>query len=427
MAALKILQRGWRNFVPEGMRKRMAPLVRDRVNNVLARKVPPPAPLETIPQGPVTIAGYTQSVLGLGTAMRLYRDGLQACGYALREESLSAMIKLQDYGEAALPQKPAPAGGVLVLGVNPPEMGMAFSHLDPALVRSSYRIGFWAWETPEVPEAWMPRLRHFHELWVHSNFVRDAILARSAIPPIPVHVVPHPVPALDHVMPARARFDLPDHMKIVLTMFDLRSSMARKNPMAAIKAFRAAEPGTYGALLVIKVSHPEAAPEQFAALKALTAGDPRIRLMTDTLDQEAAYALIASCDIVLSLHRAEGFGLVLAEAMRLGKAVVATNWSGNVDFMNRACAELVDYRLVPVVDPQGQYRDGQWAEADVDDAARALRYLLKNEDQCAAMGRRASDHAARMFSRHAFAAHLSPAFLRFAAHEEGREDCAGAS
>jgi glycosyltransferase involved in cell wall biosynthesis len=174
-------------------------------------------------------------------------------------------------------------------------------------------------------------------------------------------------------------------------MINLASSLERKNPYAAITAFRAAFGDRRDRLLILKVGFPTHFPSDFAAI-AQAADVPNIRLETRNLPRADNHALIAAADMVLSLHRSEAFGLVLAEAMLLGKPVIATGWSGNMDFMDQENAALVGYRLVAALDRRGTYdvENAVWAEPDLFDAVTHLRRLA--DDQLA---RRSLGAAAR--------------------------------
>jgi glycosyltransferase involved in cell wall biosynthesis len=179
---------------------------------------------------------------------------------------------------------------------------------------------------------------------------------------------------------------------VVLCAFNLASSFARKNPLAAIAAHRAAFGDRADRVLVMKVGHVEHYPEDWATIRAAAADAPNIRFETRSLSQADNDALTACADIVLSLHRSEGFGLVPAEAMWLGRAVVATGWSGNTDFMNADNAAPVGYRLVPAADPRGvlEAPGAVWAEPDIADAAAQLRRLADHPAKRAALGARAA-------------------------------------
>ena len=207
-----------------------------------------------------------------------------------------------------------------------------------------------------------------------------------------MRVVPPPLGALPIARAAldRSAFGLPDTAVIVLVSFNLASSLERKNPLAAIAAFRAAFGDRKDRMLLLKVGNPDHFPRDFAVITAAAAAAPNIRIETRVLPAEDNAALLNACDIVLSLHRAEGLGLVPAEAMLCGKPVIATGWSGNMEFMDSESAALVGYRLVPVRDARHVYDvpGAMWAEPDVHEAVAQLRRLADDAAQRAALGAR---------------------------------------
>jgi glycosyltransferase involved in cell wall biosynthesis len=182
---------------------------------------------------------------------------------------------------------------------------------------------------------------------------------------------------------------------VVLVSFNLASSFVRKNPLAAVAAFRAAFGDRADRVLVLKVGHPGHFPEDFSLLRDAVAGMANVRIETREMAVGEVHALTACADIVLSLHRSEGFGLVPAEAMLLGRAVVATGWSGNMDFMDADSAALVPFTLVPARDPRGvlEVPGAVWAEPDVGAAAEALRRLADDPAARAALGARGQARA----------------------------------
>jgi glycosyltransferase involved in cell wall biosynthesis len=323
-------------------------------------------------QGPILIAGALGTASGLGQAARLSLDALGAAGRDVRSLDLSAAL-MQD-GPLADRSPPAPRGsdegpGTIILHVSGFVMALAMMRLGRRCIRGKVIIGYWAWELPDLPPDWVAGLRFVHEIWVPSRFTAAAVARHTRLP---VRVVPHPVPAAPRRAPAREAGPL-----TVLVAFDMRSGFTRKNPLAAIAAFRAAFGTDSGVRLIVKISQATAYPPGWRALRAATEGHATIELDDRLLDAAAMADLIDAADIVLSLHRAEGFGLVLAEAMRRGKAVVATGWSGNTDFLTPENSCPVAWRLVPARDPQGSYEypEQRWAEPDVADAARHLRAL----------------------------------------------------
>lgn len=279
-----------------------------------------------------------------------------------------------------------PPGVPLVLHVNAPLLPLALLRLPATVIRDRPIVGYWAWEMAAIPPEWWPATRCVNQVWAPSRFTAAAL---EPLMPGRVRLVP---PALAISPPApsnasRADFGLPEDAIIVLVSFNLASSLARKNPFAAIAAFRGAFGNRSDRLLLLKVNHPEHAPADYARLCQM-AQAPNIRIETRTLEPGDRHALTACADIVLSLHRGEGFGLVLAEAMLLGKPVIATGWSGNTDFMDSTNAVPVPYRLAPARDDRAVYR-GLWAEPDVAEAAVLLQALADDPTRRRILGERA--------------------------------------
>jgi glycosyltransferase involved in cell wall biosynthesis len=339
--------------------------------------------------GPATrglaIAGEMSRASGVGETARLMADVATRMGLPVWTVDLPPPVD----GLAEVPvglSGPVPQGVPLVLHINAPMLPLALLRLGGALTRNRPIIGYWAWEMPQVPPEWHPALPCVSEVWVPSAFTAAAL---ERVLPGRVRIVP---PGLGVAPPmasglGRPAFGLPDDAVVVLVSFNLASSFVRKNPFAAIAAFRTAFGDRPDRVLVLKISHPEHAPEDFARLVQM-AQAPNIRIDTRTLPPADRHALTACCDIVLSLHRGEGFGLVLAEAMLLGKPVIATGWSGNTDYMDESNAALVSYRLVPARDDRLVYR-GLWAEPDLAEAVWHLRRLAEDPALRHALGERA--------------------------------------
>ena len=297
-----------------------------------------------------------------------------------------------------------PSGAPLVLHVNAPFLPLALMRLGRSLTRGRRIIGYWAWELPVVPPEWHGGQGFVHEIWAPSRFTAAALEplmpGRVRVVPPALAVAPPTPSALD-----RAAFGLPANAVIVLMSFNLASSLERKNPLAAIQAFRAAFGERTDRLLLIKVLHADHAPADFARLVE-AARAPNIRIETRSMPDRDRHALTAASDIVLSLHRSEGFGLVPAEAMMLGRPVIATGWSGNMDYMDRDNAALVGYRLVPANDDRSVYRNASWAEPDQGDAVTHLRFLADNEPARQGLGERARLSATRSFGSETLSAAL---------------------
>lgn len=338
----------------------------------------------------VAIAGEFSRASGLGEGARLMAQAARSSGLPVWVIDLQPLAG----GSSDIPLDPGdlpPPNIPLVLHVNAPSLPLALLRLPSAVTRKRPIIGYWAWELSQVPDDWRAALHCVTQVWAPSRFTAAAL---EPLLPNRVRVVPPPLAVIEPRPSSRDRlsFGLPQNAVIVLVSFSLASSCARKNPFAAIAAFRGAFGDRSDRVLLLKLGQADHAPADYARIAALVAGTPNIRLETRCLSPADNHALTACADIVLSLHRAEGFGLVMAEAMLLAKPVVATAWSGNTEFMDRQCAVLIDSHLVPARDDREVYQ-GEWAEPDVAEAADALWWLAEDPALRLHIGHAAQRHA----------------------------------
>jgi glycosyltransferase involved in cell wall biosynthesis len=358
----------------------------------------PPPPV----RGGIVVGGEIGRASGLGEGARLMHAALQTIGVPSWQMACGVSVP----GErAAAGEMTALEGAALVVHVNAPMLPAAFLGLPRGFLRGRRVVGYWAWELPVVPDAWAAGVPFVHEIWTPSRFSASAL---ERLAPGRVRVVPHPVAA---VPPApsglqRADFGLRDDAVVVLVSFSLASSFARKNPVAAITAFRAAFGERADRVLVLKIVHADHAPADLEILRREASGAANIVFETRVLPMVDSHALTRCADVVLSLHRSEGFGLVPAEAALLGRAVVATDFSGTTDFLDASCSIPVAYRLVPARDPRGVFEapGAEWAEADVGAAAAALRALADDADLRARLGAAARVQARRLLGTDGLAA-----------------------
>lgn len=337
------------------------------------------------------VAGDLDGRNGIAASGRLYGSALAARGLLRGTMPLGLPSVAADYVG-----RPAPGAAVIAV-VNAPFLPVGLARLKPrGLLRGRRIIGVWAWELSRVPKDWAIGARFVHEIWAPTRFTAEAF---ETVAPGRVRRVPYPLLARLPFTPVgdRAAFGLPGDCFIVLTVFNLSSSCARKNPQGAIAAFKAAFGTRRDALLVLKLTGEKDYPEDFAAIRAAIGGAANIRVMTQSLDEDALHGLMAASDVVLSLHRSEGFGLVPATAALLGIPVVATGYSGNLDFMDARSGALVGYRLVPARDGHDVYAlpGAEWAEPDTEEAADWLRRLADDPALCAALGAAGHAHALR--------------------------------
>jgi glycosyltransferase involved in cell wall biosynthesis len=351
----------------------------------------------------VIIGGEFQAATGLGEASRLLQA---ACG---RLGVARGLLPLGVGGRVATAGLPRDAA--LLLTVNAPSLPLMLARAPRAALSRRLVIGAWAWELPVLPPSWRVGSRYVHQVWACSDFTAAAL---EPLLPGRVRVVPYPLAMLDRpALPVlRADFGLPEAALIVTSVLSLGSSFTRKNPLAAIAAFKAAFGTQADRILVIKISGAAAFPKESAELRQAIGAADNIKLFDGGWSPARVEGLLGLSDIVVSLHRAEGFGLVPAQAMLRGVPVIATGWSGNLQYMDAASAALVDHRLVPVDDPSAVYGaipGALWAEPSVEHAATLLRALADDPAARAALATRGQIAARNALDGHQLTAALAAA------------------
>jgi len=362
---------------------------------------------------PVSILGGFELNIGVARAAQILRTGLEATGIPVHPMDCSPVLR--PIPGPAQPRPAAPAGGTMVFCVNPPQMVPLLSHFGPRICRGKRLVGHWWWELDRIPRTWLPWAALMDEIWVSSRFIHDTF--SRGLPGKVVRYVPLPVPEPVASPLSRVDFGLPEQPFTVLVPFDLSSHWARKNPMGAIAAFRRAFPSAIEAQLVLKVSGTDQNPAQVEQLRGLTADMPNVRIIDRNLSPPDLAALIRCADVLLSLHRSEGFGLFIAEAMWLGTTIVATGWSGVMDMLDPDNALLVAFNKVAVkpADYPSVPPGARWAEPDIGHAADCLRQLANDAGLRARLHTKARERAESQFSLDRFravAADLVPAAVR---------------
>src|SRR5688572_793130 len=325
----------------------------------------------------VNIAGFYRADLGVGESVRCMARAADAAGLdtALVDLKLHCINPQTDDTFAARLQENNPHP-VNVFHLDTPVSGDIDHHHGPAFRSGKYNIGYWAWELPEFPDAWINYARYFDEIWTPSRFSAEAIAAKL---PLPVLTMPHAISFTRPTGDFRRKYGLPAGKFLFLFLYDLNSYSERKNPAAVLEAFRRSGLAGRGAALVVKVHNVPGNLADFARLQEAVNTVPGTTLITQTLTRTEIYELQSACDCFVSLHRSEGFGLAIAECMYLGKPVIATNWSGNTDFAREGNCCPVRYDLVTLDRTHGPYTKGQtWASPDIDHAASWMRQLVEN-------------------------------------------------
>lgn len=349
----------------------------------------------------VNLFGYVFAEHGVGEAARLLIE-------CVREAGLDYAVV--PYTATACRQKATPAHlgageavyDVNVIVVNADSLPEFVEHVGSQVLDGRYNIGVWAWEIEALPMKLAASARFLDEIWAISRFTADAI---APAVPCPVFALPLPSAGRQPVERAREELGLSDDF-LFLFCFDFNSLFDRKNPLGLIEAYgRAFPPGPGGTQLVIKTLNGQEFPDELERLNAAALDRRDILVVDGYLPAEEQNALMSSCDAYVSLHRSEGFGLTLLEAMALGKPVIGTAYSGNLDFMTEENGYLVPYRMVGVTAGCGPYPStSQWAEPDIDVAASLMRRVLTERNEARRKGQRAKRdvedlHSPRIRSR----------------------------
>jgi glycosyltransferase involved in cell wall biosynthesis len=356
------------------------------------------------PLPPLTLIGHPNLPIGRGEHIRAVWRAFRAAGvparvYNLHLRPVPAEPAFQEIVPHYVTDIP---GGVRLFHLNGDEIAPLLGRFEkrwPGFFAAGHNIAFPAWELPRYPREWAEQLNRFDEVWAASAFVENSLRAALSVPVLrlPNACEPHVTAPLE-----RGHFGLPQGRFLMLYFFDLLSYPARKNPLAAIETFRqvcAARPAAK-IQLVLKLNHTDKDPSILAKLREATAGfGDRVTLLDGTLTDNEIKNLVRNCDCFLSLHRSEGFGRGPAEAMFFGKPVIATGWSGNMEYMNAGVSFPVGYDLIPV--KAGEYpawEDQQWADPKVAEAVAALLRLIDEPGLAKDIGDRARAHMQANFS-----------------------------
>jgi hypothetical protein len=322
----------------------------------------------------VNLIGFARGELGIGEDIRQVALALEAQGIpvCILDFAPGKNISQADSAAERLMSE-RPLYGINLFCLTGIETTRYVCERGFSTLEGRYNIGLWPWELPDWPENCRHAYACVDEIWGISDYTTHAHRFAAPRPVLPMGL---PV-ELGNVGPqTRHDFGLPEDAYLYCFAFDINSSAARKNPEGLIAAFQKAFPlvSREKVGLVLKVSHPETGCAQWKRIRRAAKKDPRIHLIEKTMRRPELLALFNACDCFVSLHRAEGFGRCLAEALLLGKQVIATGFSGNTDFCHEPRVALVRHRMVALKPGDYMWGDGQsWAEPDIEHAAELMR------------------------------------------------------
>lgn len=323
----------------------------------------------------VNVAGYLSAELGLGQSSRLILNA--AIDTKLPVTTIVNNRTTSRKNEEYENRENSETFPVTISIVNADQFEIWSKDVGEDLLQKTTVIGVWAWETEDFPSIFLPSLKLVDEIWVVSEYVRKAIkkFTFKRVLVFPTPIIP---PTISEIFD-RERFGIPSDRAYNLFIFDYFSVPKRKNPLGAIEAHKLAFPNQDGPLFVIKTVNGNSRPEDREIIRFAIQDRSDIILIEDYLSRNQLHALMAECDVYVSLHRSEGYGLTIAEAMSLGKPVVATGYSGNMDFMDESNSFPISYEKVAVGDNAYPYLpNSTWAEPNLIEAAQILKRLAND-------------------------------------------------
>ena len=329
----------------------------------------------------VNLVGYLRTVKGIGEAARSSMMALEAGNIPQAANDFELGIPAHQKTEP-LPDLKSKKGfpfNTNLFHINPPQLPYLHSYFNKGDLISRYNIGVWYWELPEFPDEWRFAFGLVDEVWAATQFIYESISAKSSVP---VVKIPPCIDTIYNKHLNRSDFGLPADCFLFMCAYDVLSIQARKNPLGAVEAFKRAFPKNDANVgLVIKINNTAENPQEIIHLRESLMGYSNCYMIEDVFDKPTFNSLVKHVDAYISLHRSEGFGLIPAEAMSLGKPVIMTRWSGNLDLMTVDNSCGVDYKLIPIREQAGPYRPGQiWAEPDLDHAAFFMQRLINDNN-----------------------------------------------
>lgn len=353
---------------------------------------------------PISLIGHPFASTGRGEELRAAIRALRRVGANVEVLDIFRFLPRTDPAHQALlrecESETLPRDGIRLFFINADEVEPVLAAMSARALsfEGGYNIIVPAWELPRFPDVWQPAVGRFDEVWAISRFVAAALAAAD----LRCHHVGQAAEIEPSAFLPRRHFELRESAFTFLGFFDTTSYVERKNPAAVIDLYRRlrARRPFDDIQLVLKAKAGEEGTSEWQDLAGADA--PGIVIINEKLATHEFISLLSCADCLVSLHRSEGFGRGIAEAMSLGRLVLATGWSGNMDFTTAENGLLVDSTLVPVGEEQYPHWQNQsWAEPDIDHALHLTTRALDEPAWARAVARAGRCDAMRLVSHRA--------------------------
>lgn len=355
----------------------------------------------------INMFGAFSTASGLGTAARAMAKAVKTTGIPFEINTFD--LSSGELRPWAHEERSHPTYRVNLILANADQMPRVFAAYDDGFFNDAYNIAIWQWELASARADAFYAFDGLDEVWTNSKFQYNAISSFASVPVTTIHI---PVVTTQEAqISGRREFGIPPDRFVFLMPFDIGSTSARKNPLATVEAFRTIEQDYPNVHLVIKYHSGKFESGFMRQLLSAVAGSSKVTIISSGLSLQRLDVLRASCDCLISAHRSEGFGLNIAEFLSLGKPVIATAYSGNLDFFDESVGFPVDYTLIELTEQAGPYQSGFiWAEPSMSSLIAQMKQVLDNPAEVRVRGAAAAGRIRSMLSLEAVSTSIKNRF-----------------